>query len=98
MPTIPAPRISGGIGTYARAARQQCADDHGAEFATVAIVKGYPGKIHSHDADCPTPCYRDCDNALFVWDLTYQDPRTGSVWEATYALSIHGDRIDCWMD
>lgn len=98
MPTIPAPRISGGIGTFARAARQQCADDHGTTFDSVSIITGRPGTIHSHDGSCPRVCYRDCDNAAFVWDMSYVDPTTGRTWEATYALSLHHDRIDCWMD
>lgn len=98
MPTTPAPRVSGGIGTYARAARQHCADDHGTSLDAVAILTGRPGTVHIHDAECSDRCYRDLDNAAFVWDLSYIDPRTGRTWEATYALTLDNERIDCWMD
>lgn len=98
MPTTPAPRVSGGIGTYARAARQQCADDHGSTFEHTIITDGDPGTIHTHDEFCRTPCYRDCDNAAFVWDLTYIDPATGRMWAATYALTLDHSQIVCWAD
>lgn len=98
MSTYPAPRVSGGIGTYARAARQHCADDHGTSFDAVAILTGRTGTVHIHDAECPERCWRACDNAAFVWDLSYVDPRTGRTWEATYALTLDCEQVICWMD